>query len=144
MQVANWFINARVRLWKPMIEEMYEREATEDENMDDNHNGSNAQTPKITEAKSATIASAKINALENDPSMNTHYSSSTPTQLTNFPTIQDESDHILSPPAEYGTTNISEIGSNIITFGTNSTGDVSLTLGLRHAGNLPQNTHFFG
>ena len=24
MQVSNWFINARVRLWKPMIEEMYE------------------------------------------------------------------------------------------------------------------------
>jgi len=23
-QVSNWFINARVRLWKPMIEEMYE------------------------------------------------------------------------------------------------------------------------
>lgn len=22
MQVSNWFINARVRLWKPMIEEM--------------------------------------------------------------------------------------------------------------------------
>ncbi|CAA6658938.1 unnamed protein product [Spirodela intermedia] len=25
-QVSNWFINARVRLWKPMIEEMYEEE----------------------------------------------------------------------------------------------------------------------
>jgi hypothetical protein len=23
-QVSNWFINARVRLWKPMIEEMYQ------------------------------------------------------------------------------------------------------------------------
>lgn len=23
-QVSNWFINARVRLWKPMIEDMYE------------------------------------------------------------------------------------------------------------------------
>uniref|UniRef100_A0A0A9HLD9 Homeobox domain-containing protein n=1 Tax=Arundo donax TaxID=35708 RepID=A0A0A9HLD9_ARUDO len=22
-QVSNWFINARVRLWKPLIEEMY-------------------------------------------------------------------------------------------------------------------------
>ncbi|XWS21020.1 hypothetical protein CRYUN_Cryun30bG0019100 [Craigia yunnanensis] len=25
-QVSNWFINARVQLWKPMIEEMYKEE----------------------------------------------------------------------------------------------------------------------
>uniref|UniRef100_A0A0D3DQF9 Homeobox domain-containing protein n=1 Tax=Brassica oleracea var. oleracea TaxID=109376 RepID=A0A0D3DQF9_BRAOL len=29
-QVANWFINARVRLWKPMIEEMYKEEFGDD------------------------------------------------------------------------------------------------------------------
>ncbi|KDP38561.1 hypothetical protein JCGZ_04486 [Jatropha curcas] len=28
-QVSNWFINARVRLWKPMIEEMYREEFAE-------------------------------------------------------------------------------------------------------------------
>ncbi|KAL8459041.1 hypothetical protein ACS0TY_036499 [Phlomoides rotata] len=28
-QVSNWFINARVRLWKPMIEEMYKEEFEE-------------------------------------------------------------------------------------------------------------------
>ncbi|KAM7273601.1 hypothetical protein ACFE04_028265 [Oxalis oulophora] len=28
-QVSNWFINARVRLWKPMIEEMYKEELAE-------------------------------------------------------------------------------------------------------------------
>lgn len=28
-QVSNWFINARVRLWKPMVEEMYKEEAGE-------------------------------------------------------------------------------------------------------------------
>ena len=26
IQVSNWFINARVRLWKPMIEEIYKEE----------------------------------------------------------------------------------------------------------------------
>lgn len=34
-QVSNWFINARVRLWKPMIEEMYKQEfgdSSEDSN----------------------------------------------------------------------------------------------------------------
>ncbi|KAK8596687.1 hypothetical protein V6N12_065167 [Hibiscus sabdariffa] len=28
-QVSNWFINARVRPWKPMIEEMYKEEFAE-------------------------------------------------------------------------------------------------------------------
>ncbi|XP_054809242.1 homeobox protein BEL1 homolog [Prosopis cineraria] len=31
-QVSNWFINARVRLWKPMVEEMYLEEMKEHEN----------------------------------------------------------------------------------------------------------------
>ncbi|KAM0946228.1 putative transcription factor Homeodomain-TALE-BEL family [Dioscorea sansibarensis] len=30
-QVTNWFINARVRLWKPMVEEMYLEEAKNEE-----------------------------------------------------------------------------------------------------------------
>lgn len=30
-QVSNWFINARVRLWKPMIEEMYTEEIKEED-----------------------------------------------------------------------------------------------------------------
>nr|GMC78767.1 homeobox protein BEL1 homolog [Ipomoea batatas] len=31
-QVSNWFINARVRLWKPMVEEMYLEEVKEQDN----------------------------------------------------------------------------------------------------------------
>ncbi|KAF5734798.1 homeobox protein BEL1 [Tripterygium wilfordii] len=31
-QVSNWFINARVRLWKPMVEEIYMEESKEEEN----------------------------------------------------------------------------------------------------------------
>ncbi|GFP85905.1 bel1-like homeodomain protein 7 [Phtheirospermum japonicum] len=34
-QVSNWFINARVRLWKPMVEEMY-KEETGDAEVDSN------------------------------------------------------------------------------------------------------------
>ncbi|XWS66558.1 hypothetical protein CRYUN_Cryun05aG0210000 [Craigia yunnanensis] len=40
-QVSNWFINARVRLWKPMVEEMYMEEIKEQE-----ENGSEDKTRK--------------------------------------------------------------------------------------------------
>lgn len=40
-QVSNWFINARVRLWKPMVEEMYMEEIKEHQ-----HNGSEGETRK--------------------------------------------------------------------------------------------------
>ncbi|KAL5209395.1 hypothetical protein ABZP36_005018 [Zizania latifolia] len=39
-QVSNWFINARVRLWKPMIEEMYKEEFGAE--MDSNSSSENA------------------------------------------------------------------------------------------------------
>ncbi|XP_010548069.1 PREDICTED: BEL1-like homeodomain protein 6 [Tarenaya hassleriana] len=43
-QVSNWFINARVRLWKPMVEEMYKEEFTEV--MENESNSSSENTPK--------------------------------------------------------------------------------------------------
>eukprot|EP00262_Sarcandra_glabra_P020816 TRINITY_DN845_c0_g1_i1.p1 TRINITY_DN845_c0_g1~~TRINITY_DN845_c0_g1_i1.p1 ORF type:complete len:661 (+),score=112.47 TRINITY_DN845_c0_g1_i1:454-2436(+) len=39
-QVSNWFINARVRLWKPMVEEMYKEEIGDAE-MDSNSSSEN-------------------------------------------------------------------------------------------------------
>ncbi|KAJ7957801.1 BEL1-like homeodomain protein [Quillaja saponaria] len=42
-QVLNWFINARVRLWKPMIEEMYKEEFG-DSSEDSNLSSSNSLT----------------------------------------------------------------------------------------------------
>lgn len=197
-QVSNWFINARVRLWKPMVEDMYQKEAKDEEEEDDenmeksqNQNSSNniAQTPTPnsstntittgygTETKTAatvaatilTVASDKrseINVLENDPSivaMNRlcfsenqaqhHESSSMATHEmahNNFPAIQDSDDMSRREAVsgvEYGTTNImaiSDNGTRMIRFGTSAAGDVSLTLGLHHAGDLPENTHFFG
>ncbi|GKV24150.1 hypothetical protein SLEP1_g33797 [Rubroshorea leprosula] len=40
-QVSNWFINARVRLWKPMVEDMYKEEFA-DVDMDSNSSSENA------------------------------------------------------------------------------------------------------
>lgn len=40
-QVSNWFINARVRLWKPMVEEMYLEEVKNQEQNSSNTSGDN-------------------------------------------------------------------------------------------------------
>ncbi|KAL6211525.1 hypothetical protein ACLB2K_016749 [Fragaria x ananassa] len=49
-QVSNWFINARVRLWKPMVEEMYKEEAGDAE-MDSNSSSENAAQTKKGEKR---------------------------------------------------------------------------------------------
>ncbi|XP_071730983.1 BEL1-like homeodomain protein 2 [Rutidosis leptorrhynchoides] len=214
-QVSNWFINARVRLWKPMVEEMYQQESKEEsenhtnispqnhqdheDNNDDNqqnedqqeenlentkyHNYENQSDPPSS-AKSQpllyTATSAYItttttsthakrsdnNDSENDPSVlaiNTRhcYSENQATTMSTYSygglaTVE-------TPPsfdvdtcrrgnmigtAEYRATtagdqdDATDIGSTLIRFGPTS-GDVSLTLGLRHAGNLPEKTSFF-
>lgn len=48
-QVANWFINARVRLWKPMVEEMYKEEFGD---VEINPRSSPEHTPKTAQEKS--------------------------------------------------------------------------------------------
>ncbi|CAL9021886.1 unnamed protein product [Prunus brigantina] len=49
-QVSNWFINARVRLWKPMVEEMYKEEAGDAE-MDSNSSSENAPQTKKSDMR---------------------------------------------------------------------------------------------
>ncbi|TVU45697.1 hypothetical protein EJB05_05193, partial [Eragrostis curvula] len=41
-QISNWFINARVRLWKPMIEEMYNDEFSEDHSLSNDTSGASS------------------------------------------------------------------------------------------------------
>ncbi|XP_071910761.1 BEL1-like homeodomain protein 1 [Coffea arabica] len=55
-QVSNWFINARVRLWKPMVEEMYTEEMKEHEK-----NGSEEKTSKSEQNEDS---GSKSNALQ--------------------------------------------------------------------------------
>lgn len=42
-QVSNWFINARVRLWKPMVEEMYQQETKEEDTLSSDQERSDHQ-----------------------------------------------------------------------------------------------------
>lgn len=202
-QVSNWFINARVRLWKPMVEDMYQQELKEaegssegdqeDKNQSSTSNNNNtsghistttttniiAQTPtqpSTTTTSTTTTTTPQptsnnnqlmrsnntINANENDPSLTplinrqgfsenqamllqqqpsstvkTTVSEVAP-PISDSMAIDDTCRHGSFVSAEYGTTGTSaDIGSTLIRFGTNTTGDVSLTLGLRHAGNLP-------
>lgn len=52
-QVSNWFINARVRLWKPMVEEMYLEEIKEQEQngLDDSKTNKNEQNEENSSSK---------------------------------------------------------------------------------------------
>ncbi|XP_027359713.1 BEL1-like homeodomain protein 4 [Abrus precatorius] len=198
-QVSNWFINARVRLWKPMVEEMYQQELKEAESAEErekNESNSNsghlAQTPTAAAAATTSTATAPppptttttttkptgkrsdINATESDPSLvainrqgfSENKAKQSTTSTTTTTTINATASEVAPPvsqcfdsdlpphrsiasddtcrlvTADYGTASASaDIGSTLIRFGT-TPGDVSLTLGLRHAGNMPEKTPF--
>ncbi|XP_068465537.1 BEL1-like homeodomain protein 4 isoform X2 [Phaseolus vulgaris] len=187
-QVSNWFINARVRLWKPMVEDMYQQELKEAEGAEDEREGNQsssnnsghqlAQTPTpSTTASTATAPppppttstattppTAKRSDTESDASLapinnnrpqgafsETQPNSSTtatasevapPSELSRSMGADDSCRHGSLVVTDFGTgPGASDIGSTLIRFGTTA-GDVSLTLGLRHAGNMPEKTPF--
>lgn len=93
MQVSNWFINARVRLWKPMVEEMYLEEIKEQEQ---NGGGSAPPAAAPAEEKSNDDSSSKSIApppetkspnskQENSPNQNVHPSISISTSAGGNP-----------------------------------------------------------
>ncbi|XP_077214992.1 BEL1-like homeodomain protein 2 [Tasmannia lanceolata] len=164
-QVSNWFINARVRLWKPMVEDMYQQESKENEEdeRETNKEGKThqrAQTSKPT-TDTTTGKRSEFNAIENDPSQNTINRQqqqlfsenqvaagdvgqipAPALAMTHEPDMQRGGMAVLSQEdtchmGEFGTTGN---GPTMVRFGTS--GDVSLTLGLRHAGNMPEKTRF--
>nr|CAD1837298.1 unnamed protein product [Ananas comosus var. bracteatus] len=56
-QVSNWFINARVRLWKPMVEEMYQQEEKEEGDNTTQHSDPTAADPNANADANATAQS---------------------------------------------------------------------------------------
>ncbi|XP_023518458.1 BEL1-like homeodomain protein 4 [Cucurbita pepo subsp. pepo] len=151
-QVSNWFINARVRLWKPMVEEMYQIEGKDETDHSHQQQPSKDDDDDTTDNK---IQNSAINA--QNPTPTTATTSSIPPPSTTiaeegaagFTATHDQFSELHDvwrhgSGQHYGTmsedaraaTDVSN-GPTLIRFGTSgtTTGDVSLTLGLRHAGN---------
>ncbi|XP_027347929.1 BEL1-like homeodomain protein 1 [Abrus precatorius] len=88
-QVSNWFINARVRLWKPMVEEMYLEEVKQEDNgsQDNNTNRSKESGKELwTEASAAQDSSAmrldQINVFQSKAESFNNQTTS-PTEISN-------------------------------------------------------------
>ncbi|XP_022747360.1 BEL1-like homeodomain protein 7 isoform X2 [Durio zibethinus] len=83
-QVSNWFINARVRLWKPMVEEMYKEEFADVE-MDSNSSSENAV--KATKGDTRTSE-------DRDEGLPQSGSSSATERCSNGQLMDSKSDHV--------------------------------------------------
>ncbi|KAG8363007.1 hypothetical protein BUALT_BualtUnG0014400 [Buddleja alternifolia] len=161
-QVSNWFINARVRLWKPMVEEMYQQEFHEKVQHSEAAASSKeetnaAQAPMHSTAASSTAPKTisesggkrlEINATENDPSQSTiNYrqveqlvppGGATSSAATSHHTQPPEYRCFMTTPEEGTESNFGLVGGSMVRVGSTHAGDVSLTLGLRHSENVPR------
>ncbi|XP_074590276.1 BEL1-like homeodomain protein 2 [Curcuma longa] len=118
-QVANWFINARVRLWKPMVEEMYLQESkAEEEEVKEEEAEPPPEEDMNQRTHSPTMRPESVNP---PPESGDGSSASTPWRHDHGSSLAGADEafevHRFSAAAKPG-----------------GAGDVSLTLGLRHAG----------
>ncbi|XP_073122559.1 BEL1-like homeodomain protein 2 [Henckelia pumila] len=130
-QVANWFINARVRLWKPMVEEMYQKEFQDEVQ----HGAAAAQSPMHNSPPGGKIL--EVNGPENDPTKqtNNYINGLSPVGATTSAAASGG----FPPPGYRPEANFGGGGSVVIRGGSQAAaGDVSLTLGLRHSENMPR------
>ncbi|CAA0812149.1 Homeobox protein BEL1 homolog [Striga hermonthica] len=126
-QVSNWFINARVRLWKPMVEEMYLEELKEDNPQNDEGPSVNHHRPEDQKPTDDQLGRVDPGSLSS---------------------VIGRSKQPLQSP-EFG-----RVGPTGDSFGfgfppSHGAGGVSLTLGLHQHGNLPfsplpQGAMFYG
>ncbi|XP_058729667.1 BEL1-like homeodomain protein 1 [Vicia villosa] len=91
-QVSNWFINARVRLWKPMVEEMYMEEIKEQEekngSKDNVTNTSKESSKELWSSTNATQESSatkidQINVLNSKTETFNNNQNTSPTEISN-------------------------------------------------------------
>ncbi|KAF3520775.1 hypothetical protein DY000_02063972 [Brassica cretica] len=74
-QVANWFINARVRLWKPMIEEMYKEEFGDASELLSNSNRDKNKMQETSQLKHEDSSSSQQHHQGNNNNNNIAYTS---------------------------------------------------------------------
>ncbi|XP_031487554.1 BEL1-like homeodomain protein 6 isoform X1 [Nymphaea colorata] len=106
-QVSNWFINARVRLWKPMVEEMYKEEIGEAE-ADSNSSSENAakdddskRDPKETELQGNRQTTADKNLASENRGLKTNFILDT--ELASADELNN-SPHVVEDSSNYGNT----------------------------------------
>ncbi|ESQ46807.1 hypothetical protein EUTSA_v10027690mg [Eutrema salsugineum] len=113
-QVSNWFINARVRLWKPMIEEMY-CEETRGEQME-------VTNPTFIDTKP-------------DPNQIIRVEPESLSSIVTKTGHKDNSNQGTASSSFGSTFDFSLYGNHAVTYaGEGGTRDVSLTLGLQNGG----------
>ncbi|PKU65459.1 BEL1-like homeodomain protein 6 [Dendrobium catenatum] len=148
-QISNWFINARVRLWKPMVEDIYKEEFGENE-MDSNSSSENATKyiDELCNNAQEDQQSPSNERCQTNPSNQLNLISETNTaarvpSFQNEPMDQRPHDSSNINPLLHDTICNAEGSSRLMTYTMNElarydNGGVSLTLGLQHCDdNLP-------
>ncbi|MBA0577700.1 hypothetical protein Golob_024908 [Gossypium lobatum] len=138
VSVSNWFINARVRLWKPMVEEMYLEETKEHENnnmaspngaTNTNQNDQKPTPDQLVRVDSECLSSIVTNLDKNDPK-------SAKTIETHHSLHHHHHHHQQQSFATYGAMELDFSSYNHHQAAASNGGGVSLTLGLQqHGGN---------
>lgn len=157
-QISNWFINARVRLWKPMIEDMY-KEETGDAELDSNSSSENVPRSKDKVASSEEMQDLKCSMLaESKGNFGMVDLTGAPTSFHNEVNSDDGFMNLLLKDQRPGETDASLLHDaiahhsdesarfmayHLAELGGNGNSNVSLTLGLQHTENSlsAPNTH---
>lgn len=131
-QVSNWFINARVRLWKPMVEEMYTEEMNKPEQSGGNETSTCNIVANVSDAYSSPRSNAQLHAVS------VAYNRDDELLMRSKPKrTRDEESMSINGFGEYSVGEIERFGvkqfAPRFSAGTNS---ISLTLGLTQYGNL--------